>query len=104
MYFTSIVDFYINNPLFFNFMEQLQASPIITKDSKEVGLSAVDSVLKLLEKGQQDRVVKAIDIDELLLFIGGAVLAYLRWYYNQTEVSDDSLFNQKMMVWDAIKE
>lgn len=104
IYFSSIVDFYIDNPISFNFMEQLHASPIITEDSKEEGLKAVDSVLKLLEKGQQDRIVKGIEISELLLFIGGAVLSYLRWYFNQTEKTDKSLNNQMRMVWDAIKE
>ncbi|MRT91879.1 TetR/AcrR family transcriptional regulator [Ancylomarina sp. 16SWW S1-10-2] len=104
VYYTEIIDFYINNPMSFSFMEQLQASPIITEDSKMEGLKAVDSVLKLLEKGQQDRIIKGVEIDELLLFIGGAVLSYLRWYFNQTEVNKKSLYNQKQMVWDAIKE
>jgi AcrR family transcriptional regulator len=103
-YFTSIVDFFINNPDYFKFMEQLQASPIITKESREEGEKSVASVSQLLMKGKQERIIKSIKVDELLMFIGGAILSYLRWYFNQSEKRQASLANQLQMVWDAIKE
>ncbi|WP_020529331.1 TetR/AcrR family transcriptional regulator [Flexithrix dorotheae] len=103
-YFLSIINFFINNPSYFRFMEQLQASPIITQESREEGGKSVEPVFLLLKKGQQERIIKNIEIEELLMFIGGAVLSYLRWYFSQTKSTQTSLKNQVQMVWDAIKE
>ena len=103
-YFMSIISFFISNPVYFKFMEQLQASPIITKESRGKGEKAVTAVFQLLVKGKEERVIKSIETDEILMFVGGAVLSYLRWYFNQSETEHTSLKNQIKMVWDAIKE
>ncbi|MGQ1946456.1 TetR/AcrR family transcriptional regulator [Geofilum sp. OHC36d9] len=102
-YLASTIDFFINNKVYFVFMEQLHASPIITDESRNKGLEAVGPVIQLLERGKQERIVKSIDTDELLQFIGGAILAYLRWYFNQNKPVSKSIQNQLTMVWDAIK-
>ncbi|UMB55038.1 TetR/AcrR family transcriptional regulator [Lutibacter sp. A64] len=103
-YFVSMIEFFIANQNYFMFMEQLQASPIITKESRDEGGKSIASVYALLIKGKKERIIKNVGIEELLMFIGGAVLAYLRWYFNQKEIKDSSLKNQIKMVWDAIKE
>lgn len=103
-YFGSLIDFFIEHPIYFKFMEQLSASPIITKKSKEEGEKSFVSFLRLIEKGQQERIIKSIAIDELLMFIGGAMLSYLRWYFTQAEKDQSSLINQMQLVWDGIKE
>jgi len=103
-YLTTIVNFFIANPKYFNFMEQLQASPIITEESKIEGDKSVISVYDLISKGKEDRIIKNIDLDEMLMFIGGAIFSYLRWYFNQTKINKNALKNQIQMVWDGIKE
>lgn len=103
-YFTITVNFFIDNPNYFQFMEQLQASPIITENSRQEGRKSITPVFELLALGKQQRIIKNIDIEEILMFIGGAIFAYLRWYFNQTENKQTSLKNQVSMVWDAIKE
>ncbi len=87
-------------------MEQLQASPIITENSKEEGRKSITPIFELLVLGKQQDIIKDIDVEEILMFIGGAILSYLRWYFNQTqtEKKQASLKNQVTMVWDAIKE
>jgi AcrR family transcriptional regulator len=102
-YFISIIEFFINSPSYFKFMEQLQASPIITKESRDKGGESITPVVQLLVKGKQDRIIKNIELDELLMFIGGAILSYLRWYFNQAETEQISHKNQIQLVWDAIK-
>ena len=102
-YFTVIIDFFIQNPQSFQFMEQLQASPIITNEVRSEGAKAINPVSELLIKGKKERIIKDIEIDELLMFIGGAVLSYLRWYFNQTKIKKTSLKNQIELVWDGIK-
>lgn len=103
-YFGSIIHFFINNPSYFKFMEQLQASPIITSETRSEGEKSIAPVYQLLIKGKQERIIKNIEIDEILMFIGGAILSYLRWYFNQSNSPKKSLNNQIQMVWDAIKE
>lgn len=103
-YFTITVTFFIDNPNYFRFMEQMQASPIITENSREEGRKSITPVFELLTLGKQQRIIKDIDIEEILLFIGGAILSYLRWYFSQAEKKQTSLKNQVTMVWDAIKE
>ncbi|WP_341224825.1 TetR/AcrR family transcriptional regulator [uncultured Arcticibacterium sp.] len=103
-YFTAIITFFVAEPAYFKFMEQLQASPIITEESRAIGQESVEAVLSLLVNGQKERIIKKIDLDEILVFIGGAILSYLRWYFNQPRRKSTSLNNQINMVWDAIKE
>ncbi len=103
-YFTITVTFFIDNPEYFQFMEQLQASPIITQESKEEGRKSIAPVYELLMIGKQQRIIKDIAIEEILMFIGGAVFSYLRWYFSQTEKQNTSLKNQMALVWDGIKE
>ncbi|MFD1552574.1 TetR/AcrR family transcriptional regulator [Putridiphycobacter roseus] len=102
-YFKAIITFFIANRVYFKFMEQLQASPIITQESRDLGGESVASTRRLLLKGQQDRIIKAIDINEIMVFIGGAIMSYLRWYFNQEKPNKKALTNQITMVWDAIK-
>lgn len=103
-YFSSIISFFKDNPRYFKFMEQLQASPIITKETREFGEQSILPVFQLLVKGKQERIIKNIETDEILMFIGGSILSYLRWYFNNSETENSSLKNQIQMVWDAIKE
>ncbi len=102
-YFSAIIDFFITHPSYFKFMEQLQASPIITAESRTEGKKSVAPVHQLLEKGKEEGIIKPIEMDEMLMFIGGAILSYLRWYFSQSDAVESSLQNQLQMVWDAIK-
>ncbi len=103
-YFMVIIEFFITHPSHFKFLEQLEASPIITKESKNKGGKSVEMVATLLGRGQQARIIKDISIEELLTFIGGAISSYLKWYFNTENKKGASLKNQTRMIWDAIKE
>lgn len=102
-YFHSIIAFFNENPLFFQFMEQLQASPIITEESKESGFIAVKPVFELIEKGKQDGIIKDIETNELLQFVGGAILSFLRNNSIQTQSDSPAILNYLKMTWDGIK-
>ncbi|MBQ4912859.1 TetR/AcrR family transcriptional regulator [Maribacter sp. MMG018] len=102
-YYTNFLDFFIQNPTYYGLIVQLQASPIITKKSKEEGNKSAQPFIELLLHGQKNRIIKNIPADELIIFIGGAVLSYLRWYFDQNE-KRISISNQLQLVWDAIKE
>ncbi len=103
-YFSSIIEFFIQNPTYFQFMEQLHASPIITEESKNEGNNSIIPISELLVIAKKQQIIKNIEIDELLMFIGGAVLSYLRWYFNQSKTKQIPLNNQIKLVWDAIEK
>lgn len=103
-YLTAIIHFFVEHPIYFKFMEQLHASPIISLESKVKGENSYEEVYKLVVKGQKERIVKPIEIDEIFIFIGGTIMSYLRWYFSQSGIKTTSLKNQMDMVWDAIKE
>lgn len=104
IYYESMISFFIQNADSFRFMEQLQASPIITTESKNVGYKAIEPVMQLLRKGQEEQIIKNIALDELLQLIRGSLLSYLRWYFKEVRgIESKALQNQIIMVWDAIK-
>ena len=102
-YMRVLIDFHINNPLYFNFLEHLQASPIITEENKAKGGASVEMVVNLLKHGQKQRIIKPIAKDELLMFIGGAISSYLRGNINRSKKQTSSRTNTIQMVWDGIK-
>ncbi|MFK8104103.1 MAG: TetR/AcrR family transcriptional regulator [Saprospiraceae bacterium] len=102
-YYHSAIQFFVDHPAYFQFMEQVQASPMITDASRAVGYEAIDTVLVLIEKGKADQVIKRIATQELLLFIGGTIVAYLRLHFRENAKSTTALNNQLKMVWDAIQ-
>jgi AcrR family transcriptional regulator len=104
-YYIAVVKFYISNPAYYKFMEQLQGSPIITMDSKKIGYQTIEPVIQTLQTGQEQRIIKTIELEELLQFLGGTILSFVKWYLTSTSTKKQaSLKNQLKMVWDAIKE
>ncbi|UTW67969.1 TetR/AcrR family transcriptional regulator [bacterium SCSIO 12643] len=103
-YLTVIIEFFIHNPSYFNFLQQLEASPIITEENKMMGRRSVEIVGVLLKNGQKDRIIKNIELSEILVFIGGGISSYLKLNLNPSEKKKSSLVNHVRMVWDGIKE
>lgn len=103
-YLTVIIEFFLLNPSYFNFLQQLEASPIISTENREKGSRSVEMVARLLENGQQERIIKGINIDDILTFIGGAISSYLKRHLNSSEDKRSSLVDHVQMVWDGIKE
>ena len=102
-YLRIIMEFFVEHPSYFKFLQQLEASPIITKENRNQGSKSVEMVAVLLRKGQENRIIKNIGIDELLTFIGGAISSYVKWHLHKTDTTKSSPNNQIQMVWDAIK-
>ena len=102
-YMTVLIGFFIDHPAYFNFLQQLEASPIITEENKAIGGKSVEIVASLLENGQSDRIIKNLTIEEILIFIGGAISSYLKGNLNRSEKERSSVANHIKMVWDGIK-
>ncbi|NRB51913.1 MAG: TetR/AcrR family transcriptional regulator [Saprospiraceae bacterium] len=104
LYYRKAIDFFVQNPLYFQFMEQLQASPMITEETRSIGYQAIEPVIRLLKQGQAEGIIKGIAVNELLQFLGGTILSHLRWQFNQqASTSVNAIDNQLRLTWDAIK-
>ena len=103
-YMTVLIHFFMEHPSFFNFLQQLEASPIITEENKAKGRKPIEIVTALLELGQQDRIIKGIAMEQILVFIGGAISAYLKRNIGTPGKKQTSLATHIDMVWDGIKE
>ncbi|MEL6675049.1 MAG: TetR/AcrR family transcriptional regulator [Bacteroidota bacterium] len=102
-YMQVLIGFHVDNPLYFRFLEQMEASPMISQENKTQGRKTVEMVVMLLKKGQEERIIKPLEVDELLTFIGGAISSYLRGYFSKPPKKASSSQNQIQMVWDGIK-
>lgn len=105
-YYKAVISYFKTNREGFRFLQQLNASPIITKETKEVGYESIDHVIKLLEKGKQENIIKNISTTEILQFIGGCITSYINWVLENDELDKEekTVKNHIRLVWDGIKE
>lgn len=99
----AMAGFFQQNPAYFQLLQQLQASPIITAESKALGYQAINSIQALLERGQTEALIKPFPEATLLEFVGGTLWSYLKTYFDQKETADQILEHYFQLTWDAIK-
>lgn len=104
-YYTAFIQFNLRYPESFAFMEQMQHSPIIQCGTREEGKSAFMPVIDLIKKGQQEGIIKPVDIEAILYFLAGTLSTYVRWLISSGKEANKTLLEQHLrMVWDGIKE
>jgi AcrR family transcriptional regulator len=101
----TMMTYLIKYPLHFRFMDQFHSSPIITAETKAEGLKTVRPFISLLEKGQEQGILKQMDLAQLLSFISGGLMGFVRWVHaNHIPVTNTLLDNQLRIAWDAVKQ
>lgn len=104
-FYNAMVRYFINHPLHFRFMDQFHTSPIITPATKEAGARVIAPFIELLQKGQQLDIIKMITAEELLQFLNGGMMGFIRWILvSGKPLTDDLVNNQLRIAWDAIKQ
>jgi len=103
-YYTSFIDFYLKYPDSFVFMDQFQNSPVITQQTKDAGKEGFLPIIILLQQGQDQEIIKQIEMNALLQFLAGSITTYVRWVFSNAKKKHSSLLEPQLrMVWDAIK-
>jgi TetR/AcrR family transcriptional regulator, repressor of fatR-cypB operon len=104
-YYTAFVNFYLKYPESFDFIDQMHNSPVIQPLTKEQGKAAFLPVIQLIQQGQDEGIIKKMELEALLHFLAGTITSYVRWMLS-TNLKDQitNLDQQVRMVWDAIKE
>lgn len=104
-FYTSFINFYFKFPECFAFMDQFHSSPIITEETRIAGQQDFLPVIALIQQGQQDGIIKSIDLDALLHFLAGTITTYVRWVKGSGKENHQAMVDlQLRLVWDAIKE
>jgi len=103
-HYLGVIKFYAENPVFFDFMHQFQASPIITDESKEQAYQVIEPVISLIRQGQEEGIIKNIDPYIILSFLAGSILHFLSKHLRDSSIFDNKLIDTHLLlVWDAIK-
>jgi AcrR family transcriptional regulator len=104
-FYAVLVRYFIKNPLHFQFMDQFHNSPLLTEATKEKGMKSVQPFMELITKGQQQGIIKSIGFEELLQFLNGGLMGFVRWMLSgNKELTQVLLDNQLRIAWDAIKQ
>jgi AcrR family transcriptional regulator len=104
-YYLGFNQYWLAHPTHFFFIDQFERSPIITPATRAENLAILEPILTLLLTGQHQGVLKSFDVQGLLAFLNGGILAFIRWVLvTQPGPHAALLQNQLKMAWDAIKE
>lgn len=104
-FYGTLVQYLISNPLHFGFMDQFHNSPLLTPDTREAGMRAIAPVFDLMAKGQEQGIIKNIQAEELLEFLNGGLMGFVRWVLrNDKKLDKKMLDNQLRIAWDAVKQ
>lgn len=104
-YYTAFINFYLKHPEGFAFMDQFQNSPVILSCTKDEGKAGFLPVFALIEQGQDEGIIKKIDMEAILYFLAGTVTTYVRWILSSDQSKHKQHLEQQLrLVWDAIKE
>ena len=103
-FFAALIRYFLDNPQHFRFMDQFHNSPILTPHTKEEGLKAMSTIIALISKGQEQGILKQIGLDELLYFLEGGLMGFVRWVLsNKIPVNKELIDHQLSIAWDAVK-
>lgn len=102
--YSAFIDFYIKFPESFAFMDQVQNNPVITEAVKEQGKTAFAPVLELIVQGQQEGIIKPIDLESIIYFLAGTIPTFVRWLITVPKgARKEKMAHHLQLVWDGIK-
>jgi len=100
-----MVEFYLNNPFEFLFMEQLKFSPIIDTKTKSEATEYIEEMKNLFEEGQIQEIIKKSDIQQQMYFVYGALSSLIGMHImGVTKLNAPAIEKAIKASWDAIKE
>ncbi len=103
-YYSGIINYLINHPTYFHYLDQFHSSPILSTDAKDQGLKTITPIVDLIIEGQKQGLIKSIGMRELLEFLDGGLMSFSRWMLvEKKSLTTKLLHNQMLIAWDAVK-
>ncbi len=104
-YYRGIIQYLINHPSYFHYLDQFHSSPVLSIAVRDQGLKIITPIVDLIMEGQKQGLIKSIGIRELLEFLDGGLMGFVRWLLvDKKSLSTLLLDNQVLIAWDAIKQ
>ncbi len=103
-YYSGIINYLINHPTYFHYLDQFHSSPILSTAAKDQGLKTITPIVDLIIEGQKQGLIKSIGMRELLEFLDGGLMSFSRWMLvEKKSLTTKLLHNQMLIAWDAVK-
>ncbi|WP_339696953.1 TetR/AcrR family transcriptional regulator [uncultured Marixanthomonas sp.] len=104
-YYSRMIDYFLNNPLKFNFISQYAFSPLINAETQKKAMSRFHHFDTLYKKGHQEDLFKTIKAEHLTFFVFSAIAYWIK-SANELHITIDTQYKNTLiqMAWDAIKK
>src|SRR5690606_36987977 len=104
-YYGRMIDYFLGNPLKFNFISQYAFSPIIKVETQKKAMSRFYHFDELYKKGLQENLFKEIKAEHSTFFIFSAIAYWIK-AANELGIKIDQPYKEVLlqMAWDAIKK
>ncbi|RAV30937.1 TetR/AcrR family transcriptional regulator [Sinomicrobium soli] len=100
-----MIDFFLQNPLKFNFISQYAFSPVIEKKTQQEAMSRFYPFDEMYARGLEQGLFKDLEASHLTYFVFGAVCYWLKCASELQIHIDDNLREQFLkMAWDSVKK
>lgn len=104
-FYQGLIQYLVEKPMHFWFIEQFGVSPFITESTKKEGSRIFSYFTTILKKGQEQGIIKAINQEELIQFVHGGIRAFIKWILlTGKPLTQQLIDNQLRIAWDSIKE
>lgn len=103
-YYGRMIDYFLDNPLKFDFISQYAFSPIINDETQRKAMSRFHHFDTLYQKGLDENLLKDIQAEHITFFVFSAIAYWLKAAKEvgiQMNVKYKSLLLE--MAWDAVK-
>jgi AcrR family transcriptional regulator len=104
-YYTATLIWAQQNRTAFRFMEQFNTSPYLHQLAEEEMQKHIKPLLGLLEKGMQDKIIKAMDVDIIFTLISGHTFSINQYLISKqlNETEQEKVIHDTFdLLWDMI--
>lgn len=104
-YYGRMIDYFLENPLKFNFISQYAFSPIIKPATQKKAMAPFYHFDELYRKGHQEHLLKDVKAEHLTFFVFSAVAYWIK-AANELGITIDAPYKKLLlrMAWDAVKK
>lgn len=100
----TIIDYFIENPMDFLFMQQYENSPLITDETRQEGLKMFVQASNLFLRAQEQGLLKELPMDIINAIAFGATKSLANLYlFSAEKPKEEALAAGVEAIWDSIR-
>lgn len=99
-----VIDYFVENPLEYQFSYQFASSPILTNFIHDIAMKPFLAFDALFQEGLDQNLFKKLKPNHLRLFTFGTINGYILWALDENIAFENDFKSTLLqMLWDAIK-